>query len=281
MASLTFHSASAYSPVELSALFNETYLGYFVPVQLDAVSFQNMVGANDIDLSASRVALHNRRPVGIALLGIRVHRGWVGGMGIAPAQRGKGFGRAVMLALIDSARERKLRSIDLEVIDKNRFAIPIYEELGFETRRTLDIWSRESDATFPLPPQHHVAAIDVQTCLNKFEEWHTAPAPWQRDILSLEHNAHTFEALGVAEQDEVRSYVLYRLANGRINIVDIAAAPGHRTVWIDSALRGLVRDKSGSPISFVNLPQDDPAAVSMHRIGAQIAMRQYEMTLRL
>lgn len=281
MASLTFHSASDYSLTQLSTLFNEAYTGYFVPVHLDATSLQNMIAANDIDLSVSRVATHHRKPIGVALMGVRVHRGWVGGMGVAPEQRGRGFGRIIMQALIDSARERKLRTLDLEVIDKNDLAISIYEELGFETRRDLDIWSRESDATFPLPPQHHVEAVDVQTCLNNFEDWHSVPTPWQRDILALEHSAHTLEALGVVENDEMHSYVLYRVTDGRISILDIAAAPGQRTSWIDSALRGLVRDKSGRPIHFVNLPQDDPASVSMHRIGAQITMRQHEMTLQL
>lgn len=281
MSALTFHSADQYTVAQLSALFTEVYSGYFVPVQVDAAAFQSMVATQDIDLSASQVALLDGETVAIALLSVRVQRGWVGGMGVVPAQRGKGIGREVMLKLIESARARGLRSITLEVIVDNAFASRIYKDLGFRVTRTLDIWTRDFDATFPMPPRHNIETLGVDACLTKFDEWRNVPSPWQRDILSLEHDATSLEALGVVEDGRIQAYVLYRMQDASVHIVDMATAPGQRTQWIESTLRKLIYDRSGSEIRVVNLPQDDPASMAMQHIGAHIQLQQHEMKLDL
>jgi len=281
MSSLTFRPADRYTPAELSTLFTRAYTDYTVPVQVDAAGFESMVAIVDIDLGASRVGVLARQPVAIALLGVRGHRGWIGGMGVVPEHRGQGIGAAMMTAVIASARRLKLRSIDLEVLTQNEPAIRIYEALGFSRRRTLDIWVRDSDATFPMPPRHTVTPLDVADCLAAFDELHAVTPPWQRDLPSLQGSAESLRALGIVESGQVVAYVLYWMDRVSVRIADLAAAPGQSAAMIESTLRALIRDRSGSPIRLVNLPQDDPASSVMHRIGAQVEMQQYEMTLDL
>jgi ribosomal protein S18 acetylase RimI-like enzyme len=281
MAPLSFHPASRYSLVDLSALFTTAYSDYVAPVQIDADGLATMASTYDIDLDASRVGVMDDRPVALALLAARGWRGWIGGMGVVPEYRGLGAGMAVMRAAIESARASGLRTIDLEVLTGNLPALRIYEALGFRRRRVLDIWLRESDATFPMPPQRSPQPLETDACLSSFDELHAVASPWQRDLPTLQRLAPSLQALGIEEDGQIAAYVLYRLYGARINIVDAAAAAGRRAQAVESVLRTLIRDRSGSVLRFVNLPQDDPAAEAMHRVGAEIEMQQHEMTLEL
>ena len=53
-------------------------------------------------------------------------------IGVAPASRGQGAGRALLVTLIDAARERGLDRISLSVEPENR-AANLYRSLGFVT----------------------------------------------------------------------------------------------------------------------------------------------------
>lgn len=277
----TFHAADRYTSSDLSELITRAYTGYPVPVQADAAAFEAMVATHDIDLRASRVGKAEGAPVAIALLGVRGDRGWIGGMGVIPPQRGRGRGLAVMRAVIKSARRIGLRSIDLEVLTQNVYALRIYETLGFKHRRLLDIWVRASDATFPMPPRDTVQPLDAAACLADFDDLHAVTPPWQRDLPALQRAVASLHAIGIAEAGRIQSYLLYRMDGANVRIFDVAAAPGQRTAMIESMLRALIRDRSGSSIRMVNLPQDDPASSVMHLIGAEVEMQQHEMTLEL
>src|SRR5205823_1028367 len=92
-------AADSLSIDELAELFNAGYEGYIVPFRVDAAQLENMTAAWHIDLSRSRVAPGE----GVALLGIRGERGWIGGLGVVPAARRHGIGRALMKAVLAEA----------------------------------------------------------------------------------------------------------------------------------------------------------------------------------
>jgi ribosomal protein S18 acetylase RimI-like enzyme len=54
-----------------------------------------------------------------------------------PAARRRGVGRALTEAVIAEAPS----IVTLEVIEQNERAIRLYERLGFERRRILEVWS--------------------------------------------------------------------------------------------------------------------------------------------
>ena len=53
------------------------------------------------------------------------------GMGLLPDARGKGLGRRLILAAIDSARERGFERVELDVFASNTRAKALYERVGF------------------------------------------------------------------------------------------------------------------------------------------------------
>ena len=100
--------ASELSVAELAALFTAGYEGYLVPMHVDEAMLQSFVDMWDLDLSRSRV----EEGRGIALLGVRGERGWVGGLGVVPSARRTGLGRALMEAVLVDAPP----TVRLEVI---------------------------------------------------------------------------------------------------------------------------------------------------------------------
>jgi ribosomal protein S18 acetylase RimI-like enzyme len=53
---------------------------------------------------------------------------------VAPAQRGRGLGRALMVAVLDAARERGADRVELGTSEADRAARALYESLGFVNR---------------------------------------------------------------------------------------------------------------------------------------------------
>src|SRR4051812_50146435 len=106
-----------------------------------------MVDAWDIDLDRSRVAVQDRTPVGVTMLGVRGDRGWIGGLGVLPADRRGGIGRALVEAGLADAPP----SGSLEGIEENDPALRPYQSLRVEHTRALEIWSVNGDGPPPSP----------------------------------------------------------------------------------------------------------------------------------
>jgi ribosomal protein S18 acetylase RimI-like enzyme len=274
--------AAEFTAAELATLFSAGYEGYYTPVALDAAAFSEMAAVSDFDLAASPVALVDGAPVAFALLGRRGSRGWIGGMGVIAPARGRGLGRLVMRAALDAARDAHLAEVDLEVLQQNEHAIPLYLELGFRDRRMLDVWVREpADLAAPAITPAATFALPVAACLARFEAAHAVPSPWQRDIASLSHWAPRLAALGVGSAAAPVAWVLYRVAGPRLNVADAVALQGAPAGSIESLLRELIVANPASTLTLVNLPADDPAAGALRALGAAVRYRQREMTLPL
>ena len=140
-----------------------------MPFRVDAAQLAAMIEAWGHDLARSRVAVVDGEPVGFALLAIRGNRGWIGGVGVIEGRRRHGIGRAVMEAVLADAPS----VVGLEVIEQNEPAIRLYESLGFERTRRLEVWSLTAD----------VPAVDVRDA--EPSPVGEPDTPWQREDASL------------------------------------------------------------------------------------------------
>jgi len=263
-------------------LFNAGFTGYLVPMHLDETAFETHLSANDIDLGASPV-LVDADPVAFALVGIRGADAWIGGMGTVPAARRGGRAREVMGAAIASAHAQGCRSLWLEVIDANRPALALYEQLGFETTRDLMVWrlSRPPEQS-AAPEADAEAGLEVE--LERARSWISAnrqsAEPWQRSDRALDHlrrDAGELRAAGVSREGngELVGAVIYAVSGGAARILQIAAAdePTAATLLRSAA--------SGQPLSVGNVPEDEHASLAMESLGAELIARQHEMRLAL
>lgn len=191
----------------------------------------------DIDLSRSRVA----ERAGICNLGVRGDVGWIGGVGVVPERRRQGIGRALMESVLEGAPT----AVTLEVLESNERAKRLYDDLGFEVTRRLEIWS--------LPEQPEVEARQVDPApLGQTD------LPWQRDDASLPDDYERFEVDGGA-----------MLLKGG-NVLQLQARDMHAATALLSR---------GKALSFVNVPEGDVASAALAALGATMSLRQYEMRL--
>jgi GNAT superfamily N-acetyltransferase len=225
-----------FSYAELAELFTRGYEGYFVPMHFDERTLRYMVDAWDIDLSRSRVA----PDAGLCNLAIRGDRGWIGGIAVVPEQRRHGVGRALMEAVIELAPPTVL----LEVIEANEPAIKLYEALGFEKTRVLEVWRVEA----PLVP----AAKAEQSLLGQ------SGLPWQREDASLPPDYERVEVDGGA--------MLFR--GGTVFQLEARDE--------DAAAALLSR---GTALDYVNVPEGDVASGALARLGGELRLKQFEMVL--
>jgi ribosomal protein S18 acetylase RimI-like enzyme len=225
-----------YSLAELAELFTRGYEGYFVPMHFDEPTLRYMVEAWDIDLSRSRVA----PDAGLANLAIRGDRGWIGGIGVVPEQRRGGVGRALMEAVLALAPSTVL----LEVIEANEPAIKLYESLGFEKTRVLEVWRVEADE---VPAERAHRSTLGQTDL-----------PWQREDASLPADYERVEVDGGAMI--FRGGTVFQL---EARDEDAAAALLSR----------------GTVLNYVNVPEGDVAIGALERLGGELRLKQFEMVL--
>jgi len=126
-----FRRSTEFSLAELASVFTAAYHGYVIPFEVDESHLEYMVEVFDLDLSRSLVAVERDRPVGLANLGRRRERTWLGGVGVVRDRRGSGVGESLTRTLLDHAREAGAREMLLEVIVENAPAIALYEKLGF------------------------------------------------------------------------------------------------------------------------------------------------------
>jgi ribosomal protein S18 acetylase RimI-like enzyme len=237
-------AANTLSTDELAALFNAGYEGYVVPFRVDASQLENMIAAWQIDLSRSRISPGE----GVALLGIRGERGWIGGLGVVPAARRRGIGRALMEAVLAEAPP----DVTLEVIEQNEPAIRLYEDLGFERARILEVWSLDAG----VPPA-------------EVREAEPSPAgeqdlPWQRADASLRPGYERLEVDGGA--------AVIRGAGAVVSLLQL------RADHLDAA-RALVAGARGrgTGLRFVNVPEGHLGTAAIAELGGKLDLRQLEM----
>ncbi len=244
--------ADELTTADLAALLTAGYEGYFVPVQVDGAALEPMLRAWDIDLGRSWVAESDEGPVGIALLGARGEHGWIGGLGVVPAARRAGVGRALMEAVLDSAPS----TVTLEVIEQNEPARRLYEELGFDVVRELEVWSLTAEPAVPEGVEQAEPRPLGQEGL-----------PWQRDDPSLPADYERLETDGGAS--------LVRVSGPRVSVLQLRADGAEPAARLLAAARN-----RGESLHYVNVPADDPAGEALRALGGSLDLRQVELMRR-
>jgi ribosomal protein S18 acetylase RimI-like enzyme len=266
MGSVALEPASAWSYAELAEIFNAAYEGYFTPLTLDEASFRFMVTTFDDDLDASRVLLVDGEPAGICKLAIRGERGWIGGLGVAAAHRGKGLGEALMREVIDVARARGLRELWLEVLTPNAPAIALYRKLGFETVRDVEVWTLDRRAS----RQDAVRSVPLEQAQARIVRERRHREPWQRADESIAH----YEGVEALESD--RGAILFKRSGERASLLQGVAADEQGASELIEALPA-----EASALNWLNGAGGDPFNAAIASLGGTRAWTQHEMRLAL
>jgi GNAT superfamily N-acetyltransferase len=253
---------------DLAALFTAAYEPYFVPFAVDEATLDFMVHVFDLDLERSLVAVEDGTAVGLANLGRRGARTWLGGVGVIPSRRRRGIGELLTRGLLDQARAAGATEMALEVIVENHPAISLYEKLGFVRKRELDVLSLaagEADGG-------GVASADLEDARALVRSRREETEPWQRSDETLDRLLHRDPAPEATAADE--AVAIYRVTGDNVGLVQAAGSARGLTAILASL-------RARGKVTAVNYPTGGQVAAAFHALGADVSLRQYEMARRL
>lgn len=165
--------ASRYTYEELAEIYNQTRVDYIVPMPMNARRMETYIKTYDVDMDASAIVLNGDGDMcGVGMLGMRGERGWITRLGVVPERRGNNLGSFMMNTLLQGARDRQAKLVQLEVIKGNVPAHRLFSKLGFrETRELLVIRRPPGKITFELPVAGAIAtalnAAEIQRCMDE------------------------------------------------------------------------------------------------------------------
>ncbi len=262
-------AASTFSFEELARIFTASFEGYVVPMHVDERTVRRMAELFDLDGDASHVAVRGDESVGLVNLGLRGRRGWIGGMGVVPSERRAGVGEMLMQAAHESAADRGATEVWLEVITSNEPAIRLYEKLGYERVRDLEVWTVAAEGA-PASSAHEAAARGAHA---RVRELRRSPEPWQRADETLERLLREDALLGLVAEDAA---AVVRVTDGGTVVEQIGAES------VDAAADVLAAALArGGTLRLSNVPAGDPAALALRRLGDEPVLRQHELRVTL
>src|SRR4051794_17861739 len=255
--------SSEFSLSQLAAIFTAAYEGYVVPFVVDEASLAYMVDAFDLDLTRSFVAVEAGRPIGLANLGLRGERAWLGGVGVVPPHRGAGIGELLTRNLLDGARAAGAREMALEVIVENVPAITLYGKLGFARTRELEVLSLAA-----AEGGHETPAGELDEALELIAARRDAPEPWQRHDDTVANLARRQPAPQTLAVDGATA--VFRMEGESVSLLQAAGEP--------PSLRSMVAVlRSYGTVTAVNYAAGSTVALALREAGAELRVRQYEM----
>ncbi|MDT5295908.1 MAG: hypothetical protein QOJ76_2788 [Acidobacteriota bacterium] len=294
-------SASSVSLAEFAAAFTAGFGGYAIPVVLDAVRLARRVRQDQYDLENSLVAYEGGEVAGVAVLAVRADAGWVAGLGVVPAQRGRGRGRLLMAALLERVRRCGLHSLQLEVLTHNTTARRIYEDAGMRVVRDLLLLERAGsggasadgdgasmggggasavagDAAggrLSEPGGRLLLEAAPAELLSHFARLHAVPPQWSRDLPGLLVKAG-MRGFYMGERAQPTAYALLTKADDGVTFLsDLAAADACSARELCAALCGLVK----GPLNINNEPEHSLFIAPLLEHGFAETERQHEMLI--
>ena len=269
------YRASIFSqPVDVSA-FNASQSGevYGNMPSMTAENFSQHVERNAIDLSRSPRWTVGTSLSGVALLGFRGERVWVGGFGVVPEFRGRGLARRYLQDVLSICRDAGAETLELEVLVRNAAAIALYKRGGFAIVDELVIWSRA-------PVGANAVHLPVWTRDEReiASVARTPSACWQREPQSVAA-ASPRERLVIGNDATPQAYAFVRRNLGRTTILDVGAC---ETTSAHLLLDEFDAFAPEAKLTLLNEPAHGPLHQALTaRASWTEATRQHKMRLSL
>lgn len=285
---------------ELARIFNLGFSGYFTEVNMTAETFGDFIRAYQIDLARSVVALGPEGEAGgCGVLGIRGKRGWLGGYGIAPDQRGSGLALQLLNFLLSGATKHGLEQVALEVLYPNERARKLYLRAGFEVSRELVLYEGAAatiQENFAAPTLAEERELEPAVALASFgmpEQNREFPPVWQRETPSILGQRGARAKMARLPSGE-RAVLLF-LPNPirwRASILhagfDVATGEEARAALVSALLNSVVAEfgpaTENTPAAGFNLlnePEGTGLSGLLTKLGFTEHWRQYEMVIKL
>lgn len=280
-APLPSHSAvpaSRYTFDQLAEIYNQARVDYIVPMPMNGRRMAEYINYYDIDLDASVVALNSdNEEIGVGMLGLRDDRAWITRLGVLPHRRGYKAGQYIMEQMLEQARIRNTRLVQLEVIFGNKPAYSLFRKMGFEDTRELLVIRRPPGKPAESPvceaaTIERIARDDIPTLLETREPG----TSWLKENSSLLNTGQLY-GLKATLPDGESGWIIYQRAP--FQLAHLVFSPGITPAAGEALLYHLHKDHPMQDTKVENLPLDHPSWPIFQKMGYFEAFRRVEMFL--
>jgi ribosomal protein S18 acetylase RimI-like enzyme len=271
--------ASAFTYEELTEAYNHTRVDYIVPMPMNAARLQEYVEVYDVDLDASAVAINGYEILGLAMLGVREGRAWITRLGVIRSQRRQKTGFTLMTHLIEQARQKKAKTVILEVIENNLPAHNLSKKVGFKDTRQLLVLRRPPGEPQIESPEGHIERLGYVEARYLLENRVAKPS-WIDENESL-LNAGNLGTYYVTLADGSNGWLVYQNTVFQIGRLVLQTEVGNPIHVARALLQALHSEHAAQDTKTENLPVDDPHWPVFKEMGYIEMFRRQEMVLQL
>lgn len=266
---------------ELLEAFNAAFEDYFIPLQLSVEQLAFKLQVDEVALEYSVGVFDKDKLVGFILHGIAEHQGkltaYNAGTGVIKAYRGQQLTSQLYEYILPLLQSIGLQYSILEVIQENKAALQVYQQIGFQILRGLNCYQQQKAIPDTAP-----ARVQQRTGENLWVLPHyltdTTPT-WQMAFHSIQHYKEQLLQFIVVEQGQLLASLMVYQKTGRI--LQLYVEPTHRRKGLGSLLLGRAASfVTGLSIINVEETRTDLNAFLNH-LGFEKTLKQYEMGLVL
>ncbi len=274
--------ATQFTFAELTAAYNQTRVGYIVPMPMNEARLREYVHNYSVDMERSIVALAGEQILGLSMLGVRGKTTWVTRLGVLPVKRRRGTGLLLMTNHLEQSYALGAETVWLEVIKDNVPAHTLFKKLGFIETRELLVLRRPplllERLTLEVPPYEaeFVGGEEAFTLLAQ-----RADDPnWLNQTPSL-RNVGQLEGLCVSVPHWGWGWIVFQHSLYQLSRLTIQVEEGDFPSVVRALLHALHSRHPRHDTKHENMAVTDPRWPILQEFGYIVSFRRIEMRLDL
>ncbi|RNI25817.1 GNAT family N-acetyltransferase [Rufibacter latericius] len=284
---MTFSFAESLTVDQLCTLFNAAFSDYIQPFALSPEVMALKLRRDGTYLALSPLALDQGKPVGFIFQNIGDWHGkktaYNSGTGVLTEARGQGLTPKMYAFSLPVLKENGVEQCLLEVIQENKRALRIYQELGFTITRTFHVFRHsKADLQWHSHSPGNVSFRQVtapnwslyQTFWDVEPSWHQNPAAVDQTLADV-------QIVEAWLQEQCVGYGIIYPMTGAVS--QLAVAPAWRRKGIGQGLLQQMVSLTSSPlIAVVNVDAQAEQMVQFLKARQMPELLgQYEMLMKL
>ena len=273
--------ASRFPIDELVDVYNQTRSDYVIPMPMSRVSFERYIELYDIDLDVSTAVMDTvlTEIVAIGLLGIRGGEAWVSRLGVTPLARGRGIGHLLSGKLFDTAQQRGIEKLWIELLVGSSVGTAITDKFGFQDVREMIVARRPPDRSVEpkllsdFPDALPIAENEIIELLKKRK---TRPS-WTNQTESYQRLKDPLAGFYLTHPEHGRGWVVYENNRFQLRRITVEIEEGNERLMTQEILSVLHQVAARRDASIENLPADSPQWEAYQAQGYFETFRRQEL----
>ncbi len=229
-------------------------------------SYADFIHRNDIDPAQAIVVREQGSLLGALAFGVRGTRAWFGLIGVDPQYRREGVGARMLGDAITAVQAQGVRTIELEVSQRNAAPIALCKSFGFEQRGELLVWARNArDVADALPAARRFTEPAIRAIVP------SQAVCWQRESRSIAR-AGRIVLLSLPG-----AYAFIRTDGEFAHVLDAGALDATRA----REMVGALDERVVHDLTLNNEPAGSALSAALGDAGWRVVERQYLMVRSL